>query len=86
MNSERVFASIRAASSLGSVSDGELVSLILLSDLIVVVDCKEMMQQQAFAVSEIDCAKIQERDSVHIRISLSRLSSSSNSMVSTCSD
>lgn len=83
MNYGNILASIRAVSSSHDVSSNDIVTLLLLPELIVVVDCKEMMQQQAFAISEIDCQKIDENGSVHIRILLSHMTSLSNSMVST---
>ena len=42
--------------------DEEFTMLLLLPELIIVMDCKENIQQQAFALSQIDCHKYEETD------------------------
>ena len=43
-----------------SCGEKDLTMLLLLPELIIVVDCKENVQQQAFALSQIDCLKYEE--------------------------
>ena len=69
MNHGRVIATIRAMSAVRA-GDADLVTLVLLPELVVVIDCKESFQQQAFALSEIDCHKYDEMDSVYLRLYL----------------
>lgn len=69
LNHGRVICTIRAMSSVAA-GDTDLVTLVLLPELVVVIDCKESFQQQAFALSEIDCLKHNEMDSVYLRLLL----------------
>lgn len=69
MNHGRVIGTVRAMSAVRA-GDTDMVTLVLLPELVVVIDCKESFQQQAFALSEIDCHKYEEMDSVYLRIYL----------------
>lgn len=53
-----------------SLEEPELVTLLLLPKLVIVIDCKENVQQQAFALSEIACHKLEEMDSIYLQIFL----------------
>lgn len=65
----RLLATIRAIPTVGSTDD-DLVTLLLLPEVVIVIDCKEAIQHQAFALSEIDCVKMEEMDSVYLQLIL----------------
>lgn len=63
-----VLASIQAVSA--ARLDADVVTLLLLAEVVMVVDCKEAVQQQAFALSEIDCIKFTDLGSTYLQIVL----------------
>lgn len=67
-----VLASIQAVSAVGM--DADVVTLLLLPEVVMVVDCRESVQQQAFALSEIDCNKFIDLKSTFLQIILTGVS------------